>query len=110
MGAIISRGNRPSDYNVIGGLLGLGEYILLEILSELKLVPDSIQFIGTCNKTLQLKNHPRFYQIIETLMNFRELQATTTYMLRMQGLTISRLSSWEVTAKATLLKPSRNKE
>ncbi|KAA6361502.1 MAG: hypothetical protein EZS28_042971, partial [Streblomastix strix] len=67
MGAIISRGNRPRDYNVVGGLLGLGDYILLEILSDFKVVSDSIQFIGTCKKTLQLKNHPRFYQIIETL-------------------------------------------
>ncbi|KAA6391488.1 MAG: hypothetical protein EZS28_012985 [Streblomastix strix] len=36
----------PKDYNVIGGLLGLGEYILLEILSELILIPNAVQFLG----------------------------------------------------------------
>lgn len=57
----------PSEYNVIGGLLGLGEYIYLEILSEIRLISNAIQFLGVCKKTLQLKNHARFYKIMETL-------------------------------------------
>ncbi|KAA6310530.1 MAG: hypothetical protein EZS28_056298, partial [Streblomastix strix] len=36
----------PSDYNIIGGLLGLGPDILLEILSELRLIPNAVQFLG----------------------------------------------------------------
>lgn len=51
----------PDEYNVIGGLIGLGEYILLETLLEMKFLPDAIRFIGVCQKTLQLKNHARFY-------------------------------------------------
>ncbi|KAA6353487.1 MAG: hypothetical protein EZS28_050986 [Streblomastix strix] len=57
----------PSEYNVIGGLLGLGQDILLILLSELMLIPNAVQFVGSCKKTLQLKNHQRFYKIIETL-------------------------------------------
>ncbi|KAA6363335.1 MAG: hypothetical protein EZS28_041137 [Streblomastix strix] len=36
----------PSEYNIIGGLLGLGPDILLEILSELRLIPNAVQFLG----------------------------------------------------------------
>ncbi|KAA6396442.1 MAG: hypothetical protein EZS28_008028 [Streblomastix strix] len=57
----------PSEYNIIGGLLGLGPDILLEILSELRLIPNAVQFLGVCNKTHQLMNHQRFMKIIETL-------------------------------------------
>ncbi|KAA6373910.1 MAG: hypothetical protein EZS28_030562 [Streblomastix strix] len=57
----------PSEYNVINGLIGLGEYVLLEILSEIKLVPNAVEFIGVNKKTFQLIKHARFYKIIETL-------------------------------------------
>ncbi|KAA6377333.1 MAG: hypothetical protein EZS28_027140 [Streblomastix strix] len=57
----------PSEYNIIGGLLGLGPDILLEILSELRLIPNAVQFLGVCNKTHQLMNHQRFMKIMETL-------------------------------------------
>ncbi|KAA6379067.1 MAG: hypothetical protein EZS28_025406 [Streblomastix strix] len=57
----------PSEYNIIGGLLGLGPDILLEILSELRLIPNAVQFLGVCNRTHQLMNHQRFMKIIETL-------------------------------------------
>ncbi|KAA6388211.1 MAG: hypothetical protein EZS28_016263 [Streblomastix strix] len=57
----------PSEYNIIGGLLGLGPDILLEILSELRLIPNAVQFLGVCKKTHQLMNHQRFMKIIETL-------------------------------------------
>ncbi|KAA6398648.1 MAG: hypothetical protein EZS28_005824 [Streblomastix strix] len=35
----------PEEYNVIGGLLGLGPDILLEILSEFRLIPNVAQFL-----------------------------------------------------------------
>ncbi|KAA6375250.1 MAG: hypothetical protein EZS28_029224 [Streblomastix strix] len=35
----------PIEYNVIKGLLGLGPDILLEILSELRLVSNAVQFL-----------------------------------------------------------------
>lgn len=57
----------PTEYNVIGGLIGLGPDILLDVLSEIRLVPNAVQFIGSCKKTLQLINHSRFYGIIESL-------------------------------------------
>ncbi|KAA6390748.1 MAG: hypothetical protein EZS28_013725 [Streblomastix strix] len=56
----------PHEFNVIGGLLGLGPDILLEILSDL-LISDSIQFLCVCKKTNRLMKHARFYRIIETL-------------------------------------------
>ncbi|KAA6322729.1 MAG: hypothetical protein EZS28_054400, partial [Streblomastix strix] len=56
-----------SEYNVINGLPGLGPDIMLEILSELRLIPDAIHIIGINKITLQLKNHDRFYKIIESL-------------------------------------------
>ncbi|KAA6357461.1 MAG: hypothetical protein EZS28_047012 [Streblomastix strix] len=52
--------------NVIG-LIGIGPDILLKILSELILLSNAFQFIGINKKTFQLKNHSRFYKIIETL-------------------------------------------
>ncbi|KAA6383191.1 MAG: hypothetical protein EZS28_021282 [Streblomastix strix] len=57
----------PTEYNVTDGLLGLGPDILLEILSETKFIQNAVKFLGLCKKTLQLKNHSRFFQIIETL-------------------------------------------
>ncbi|KAA6391069.1 MAG: hypothetical protein EZS28_013403 [Streblomastix strix] len=35
----------PIEFNVIGGLLGLGEYILLDVLSEIRLVSNAVQFL-----------------------------------------------------------------
>lgn len=32
----------PNEYNIIGGLLGLGPDILLAILTEMILVPDAV--------------------------------------------------------------------
>ncbi|KAA6378875.1 MAG: hypothetical protein EZS28_025599 [Streblomastix strix] len=57
----------PSKYNVISGLSGLGEYVLLEILSEMIFFSDIIQFLGVCKKTSQLKKHARFYKVFGTL-------------------------------------------
>ncbi|KAA6387777.1 MAG: hypothetical protein EZS28_016703 [Streblomastix strix] len=57
----------PSDCNVINGLPGLGSDILLDVLSEFRLVPDAASFFGINSKTLNLKNHARFCRIVETL-------------------------------------------
>ncbi|KAA6357936.1 MAG: hypothetical protein EZS28_046537 [Streblomastix strix] len=39
----------PREYNVIGGLLGLGPDILLEILQELRLITNAVQFLDYPN-------------------------------------------------------------
>ncbi|KAA6378663.1 MAG: hypothetical protein EZS28_025810 [Streblomastix strix] len=57
----------PTQYNVIGGLPGLGLDIMLELLSEFRLISNAVQFLGINKKTFQLKNHALFFKIIETL-------------------------------------------
>ncbi|KAA6391743.1 MAG: hypothetical protein EZS28_012728, partial [Streblomastix strix] len=57
----------PKEYNVIDGLPGLGPDIMLQLLSELRLISNAVQFLGVCNKTRQLMNYDRFMKIIETL-------------------------------------------
>jgi hypothetical protein len=57
----------PTEFNVIGGLCGIGPDIMLEVLSECRLISNAVQFIGVNKKTLNLKNHARFFKIIETL-------------------------------------------
>ncbi|KAA6385839.1 MAG: hypothetical protein EZS28_018634 [Streblomastix strix] len=67
MGQSSSINKVPKEYNVIGGLPGLGEYILLDVLSEIKLISNGIQFLGVCKKTHQLMIHSRFIKIMESL-------------------------------------------
>ncbi|KAA6376959.1 MAG: hypothetical protein EZS28_027517, partial [Streblomastix strix] len=57
----------PKEFNVIGGLLGLGPDILLDVLSDIRLVSNAVQFLGVCQKTHQLIHHQRFIRIIEQL-------------------------------------------
>ncbi|KAA6357252.1 MAG: hypothetical protein EZS28_047221, partial [Streblomastix strix] len=57
----------PHEYNVIGGLTGLGPDIMLEILTEMISFGNIVQFLGVCQKTLKLKNHDRFLKIVELL-------------------------------------------
>ncbi|KAA6371453.1 MAG: hypothetical protein EZS28_033020 [Streblomastix strix] len=57
----------PSEYNNIGGLLGLGTYILLEILNEETEIIDFLQFLCISKKTYNLKDQSRFRQIFERL-------------------------------------------
>lgn len=57
----------PSEYNVIGGLLGLGPDILLEVLSENRLIPNTVQLLCVCKKTHRLMKHSRFIKIVEQL-------------------------------------------
>ncbi|KAA6395091.1 MAG: hypothetical protein EZS28_009375 [Streblomastix strix] len=57
----------PTEFNVIGGLPGLGPDIMLEVLSECRLISNAVQFVGVNKKTLNIKNHARFFKIIETL-------------------------------------------
>ncbi|KAA6369661.1 MAG: hypothetical protein EZS28_034811, partial [Streblomastix strix] len=60
--------NGARDYNVIGGLLGLGEFILLEIISEMILPQDVQQFLVVCRKINKLLDHPRFKKIIQSII------------------------------------------
>ncbi|KAA6372462.1 MAG: hypothetical protein EZS28_032012 [Streblomastix strix] len=59
--------DHANEYNVDGSLLGLGEYILLEILNEMKLPQDAQQFLAVCRKIHQLQTHPRFAKIIQSI-------------------------------------------
>ncbi|KAA6373657.1 MAG: hypothetical protein EZS28_030816 [Streblomastix strix] len=56
-----------SDYNVDGSLLGLGEFILLEILTEMEIPQDAQQFVILCRKTFKLLIHPRYARIIQSI-------------------------------------------
>jgi hypothetical protein len=60
MGQFLSNEKVPEEYNVIGGFIGLGEYIHLESLKEIDDLSDVQQFIGISKRTFQLKDHPRF--------------------------------------------------
>ncbi|KAA6387699.1 MAG: hypothetical protein EZS28_016775 [Streblomastix strix] len=55
----------PLEYNVIDGLIGLGEYIHLESMNEMDDSADVQQFIGVNKKTFQLKDHSRFQEVIQ---------------------------------------------
>ncbi|KAA6390461.1 MAG: hypothetical protein EZS28_014009 [Streblomastix strix] len=55
-----------SDYNVDGGLLSLGEFIFLEILSEMQLPQDVQQFLILNKKTFKLILHSRYARIIQS--------------------------------------------
>ncbi|KAA6386258.1 MAG: hypothetical protein EZS28_018216 [Streblomastix strix] len=57
-----------SEYNVNGSLLGLGENILLEIMTEM-IIPQQIQkFLVVCKKIYKLKEHSRFGSIIQSII------------------------------------------
>ncbi|KAA6377704.1 MAG: hypothetical protein EZS28_026769 [Streblomastix strix] len=64
---------RVSDYNVYGSLLGLGENILLEILSEMEIPQDVQQFLVLCRKTYKLLIHPRYARIIQSIIEIRPI-------------------------------------
>ncbi|KAA6368181.1 MAG: hypothetical protein EZS28_036292 [Streblomastix strix] len=55
-----------SDYNVSGSLIGLGQFILLEILCDMTLPQDARQFLVVCKKIYQLLEHPRYWKIIQS--------------------------------------------
>ncbi|KAA6404082.1 MAG: hypothetical protein EZS28_000384 [Streblomastix strix] len=57
----------PKEYNIIDGLLGLGENIMLELLSEFRLISNAVRFLGVCKKTHRLMKHSRFMKIVEQL-------------------------------------------
>ncbi|KAA6386950.1 MAG: hypothetical protein EZS28_017521 [Streblomastix strix] len=57
----------PKEYNVIGGLPGLGPDILLELLSEFRLISNAVRFLCVCKKTHLLMKHDRFIRIVEQL-------------------------------------------
>ncbi|KAA6389295.1 MAG: hypothetical protein EZS28_015177 [Streblomastix strix] len=56
------------EYNVNGSLLGLGEYILLEILSEMEFLKDVQKFLILNKKIHQLVEHPRFLSVIQSII------------------------------------------
>ncbi|KAA6376818.1 MAG: hypothetical protein EZS28_027654, partial [Streblomastix strix] len=59
--------DHASEYNINGGLLGLGEYSLLEVIFEMKLPQNVQQFLGVNKKLYKLKYHPRFMSIIQSI-------------------------------------------
>jgi hypothetical protein len=59
--------DHASDYNVDGGLLCLGEFIFLEILSEMELPQDVQQFLILNKKTFKLILHPRYAKIMQSI-------------------------------------------
>ncbi|KAA6393530.1 MAG: hypothetical protein EZS28_010943 [Streblomastix strix] len=61
------------DYNVDGSLLGLGEFILLEILCEMEIPQDAQQFLVLCRKTFKLLIHPRYAKIIQSIIEIRPI-------------------------------------
>ncbi|KAA6394364.1 MAG: hypothetical protein EZS28_010110 [Streblomastix strix] len=58
----------PQEYNVIDGFIGLGSYIHLEMMNKMDDLPDVQQFIGVNKRIFQLKDHPRFNDVIENAL------------------------------------------
>ncbi|KAA6367036.1 MAG: hypothetical protein EZS28_037437 [Streblomastix strix] len=58
-----------NEYNVVGGLIGLGEFILLEIVSESIDLEDVQQIVFINKKTYKLKDHIRFHKSIDNKIN-----------------------------------------
>ncbi|KAA6355473.1 MAG: hypothetical protein EZS28_049000 [Streblomastix strix] len=58
----------PQEYNVDGGLLGFGQDIYLDLLTEINELSDVQQFIGVDKKKFPLQNHPRFHKSIENAL------------------------------------------
>ncbi|KAA6397941.1 MAG: hypothetical protein EZS28_006537 [Streblomastix strix] len=65
--------DHASEYNVDGGLLSLGEFIFLELLSEMELPQDVRQFLILNKKTYKLILHPRFARIIQSIIQIRHI-------------------------------------
>ncbi|KAA6357236.1 MAG: hypothetical protein EZS28_047237, partial [Streblomastix strix] len=61
------------DYNVEGGILSLGEFIFLELLSEMELPQDVRQFLILNKKTFKLILHPRYAKIIQSIIQITPL-------------------------------------
>ncbi|KAA6402490.1 MAG: hypothetical protein EZS28_001987 [Streblomastix strix] len=55
----------PSEYNVDDGFLGLGEFILLEVLNEIIEINDMKQYLVANKKIYKLKDHSRFQSLIK---------------------------------------------
>ncbi|KAA6383601.1 MAG: hypothetical protein EZS28_020871 [Streblomastix strix] len=60
--------DHASDYNVEEGLLSFGEFIFLELLSEMELPQDVRQFLILNKKTFKLIVHPRYARIIQSII------------------------------------------
>ncbi|KAA6365106.1 MAG: hypothetical protein EZS28_039367 [Streblomastix strix] len=65
--------DRASDYNVSGSLLGLGENILLELLSQMEHPQDVQQFLILSKKTFKLILHPRYARVIQSIIQITQI-------------------------------------
>ncbi|KAA6377492.1 MAG: hypothetical protein EZS28_026980 [Streblomastix strix] len=61
----------PKEYYVIGGLIGLGIDVLLEVLLQMINLKDTQQLLVVCRKTFQLQLHYRFPSIIKYLRDVK---------------------------------------
>ncbi|KAA6379337.1 MAG: hypothetical protein EZS28_025137, partial [Streblomastix strix] len=86
----------PQDYNVIGGLTGLGENRFLKILSETSTIPDVQQFLGINKRTFAIKNHFRFQSTLEYALSYNTFK---------RALIVKRLPQ-----VATIIDPDRTEE
>ncbi|KAA6379409.1 MAG: hypothetical protein EZS28_025065, partial [Streblomastix strix] len=86
----------PQEYNVIGGLTGLGQNTMLEILSETTTIPDIQQFLGIDKRTYALKDHNRFYNTLESALSYNTFK---------RALIVKRL-----THAAAVIDPDRTEE
>ncbi|KAA6364019.1 MAG: hypothetical protein EZS28_040454 [Streblomastix strix] len=65
--------DHASECNVEGSLLGFGENIFLELLSEMELPQDVRQFLILNKKTYKLILHPRLAGIIKSILQIRPI-------------------------------------
>lgn len=57
----------PIGYNIKDGMMGLGDNILLEVMSEMLELPDILHILVLNKKTIVLKDHYRFLILLQTL-------------------------------------------
>ncbi|KAA6387254.1 MAG: hypothetical protein EZS28_017217 [Streblomastix strix] len=81
----------PFEYN-IGGLMGLGEYVLLEVIGQITDVRDLYNFLCINKKTYGLKDHQRFLSVIENC-NFQDMFKRALIVLGQGNKTIVNLNS-----------------
>ncbi|KAK2949080.1 hypothetical protein BLNAU_16000 [Blattamonas nauphoetae] len=69
-----------SDFNVKDGLLGLGQDVLLEVIHQMHSLRDLQNFVGLCNQTFDLTEHPRFLWSTETAGS--DITGTKAFILK----------------------------
>ncbi|KAA6387371.1 MAG: hypothetical protein EZS28_017101 [Streblomastix strix] len=90
----------PIEYNIVGGLLGLGQDILLDVLTQIKYIKDTQQIIGMCKKCFVLKNHQRFNLILQNKIDpiHPEVIITNETLISQQGASIVHIGQEEATS------------